>query len=68
MAGLGGLKAREDIKILGTDKEKTLYEPQDYFWGRLGQECALNGISVDSYICANGYIDLASICIDVFYA
>lgn len=59
--GIGTLKNREDLKIIGTDKEKTLFEPQDYFWPKLGRDCALNGVNVDLYIFPTGYVDLASL-------
>lgn len=59
--GEGVLSPREDAKILGTDKEKSLFEPQEYFWTKLGQECAVNGVCVDMYMFpANGYIDVAT--------
>jgi protein transport protein SEC24 len=58
---MGPLKNREDVKILGTDKEKQLFEPQEYFWKKLGQECAVNGVNVDSYFFPTAYIDLATI-------
>ncbi|KAI8910290.1 Sec23/Sec24 trunk domain-containing protein [Gorgonomyces haynaldii] len=59
--GLGVLKNREDVKILGTDKEKALYEPQEYFWKKLGQDCASHGIGVDSYLFASSYTDVATV-------
>lgn len=59
--GLGALKPREIQKILGTDKEKQLFEPQEYFWKKLGQECAVNGVNVDSYFFPTDYIDLATL-------
>lgn len=59
--GMGHLKNRDDPKLLGTDKERTLFEPQEYFWKKLGQECAINGVNVDSYFFPSSYIDLATI-------
>ncbi|KAJ3332353.1 COPII coat Sec23p-Sfb3p heterodimer component, partial [Kappamyces sp. JEL0680] len=60
--GEGVLKMRDDPKILGTDKEKSLFEPQEYFWTKLGQECAVNGVSIDLYLFpASGYIDVATV-------
>jgi protein transport protein SEC24 len=62
LVGEGVLQNREDQKILGTDKEKTLFEPQSYFWTKLGQECAVNGVSVDLYLFPSaGYIDVATV-------
>lgn len=59
--GLGVLKNREDLKLMGTEKEKQLYTPQDYFWSKLGKECAMNGVNIDLYCFPTGYIDLATI-------
>ena len=59
--GPGTLKSREDVTLLGTDKERSLYESQDYFWKKLGQNCALNGVCVDTYFFRNAYIDVATV-------
>ena len=59
--GEGALAPREDSKVLGTDKEKSLFEPQEYFWTKLGQDCAVNGVCVDMYMFpSNGYLDVAT--------
>ena len=65
---MGALKNREDVKVLGTDKEKTLYEPQEYFWKKLGQDCSASGVCVDSYFFPNNYVDLASVGVLSFYS
>ena len=59
--GPGPLTPREDPKILGTEKEKTLYEPQEYFWRKISQDCAVSGICIDSYLFPASYIDVATI-------
>ena len=59
--GPGALKNREDMKILGTDQEKSLYEPQEFFWRKLGQDCASNGVCVDMFLFPNSYIDIATV-------
>jgi protein transport protein SEC24 len=59
--GPGALKMREDVKLLGTDKERTLYEPQEYFWRKMAQECAAAGICVDLFLFPNSYMDIATI-------
>jgi protein transport protein SEC24 len=59
--GLGLLKPRDIQKILGTDQEKQLFESQEYFWKKLGQECAVNGVNVDTYFFPRDYIDLATL-------
>ncbi|KAJ3044187.1 COPII coat Sec23p-Sfb3p heterodimer component [Rhizophlyctis rosea] len=61
VSGPGALKNREDAKLLGTDKERALYEPQEYFWTKIGQDCATAGICVDMYLFPSAYIDVATI-------
>lgn len=58
---MGPLKPREDPKVLGTDKENVLFEHQDFFWKKLGQDAASNGVSFDSYFFPTAYIDVATI-------
>ncbi|XP_052892317.1 protein transport protein Sec24D [Anopheles moucheti] len=57
----GKLKIRDDRKLLGTDKEKTVLTPQSTVYNMLAQECVLAGVSVDLFAFNNAYIDLASI-------
>lgn len=60
--GEGTLQMRDDVKLFGTDKERSLFEPQEYFWTKLGQECAVNGVCVDMYLFpSSGYIDIATV-------
>jgi protein transport protein SEC24 len=59
--GPGALKNREDVKILGTDKERSMYEPQEFFWRKMGQDCASNAVCVDLYLFPNTYTDVATI-------
>ncbi|KAJ2995947.1 COPII coat Sec23p-Sfb3p heterodimer component [Globomyces sp. JEL0801] len=59
--GLGVLQNRDDAKLIGTDKEKSLFEPQEFYWKKLGQECAVNGVSVDLYLFPTTYIDIATL-------
>ena len=58
--GLGKLKNRDDINIYGTPKERELYGPATSFWERLANECSYRFISVDLFVCATGYCDVAS--------
>ena len=37
--GPGKLKKREDMSLLGTPKEKTLFVPQDEFYTKLAKSC-----------------------------
>ncbi|OWF45631.1 protein transport protein Sec24C-like isoform X2 [Mizuhopecten yessoensis] len=57
----GKLKNRDDRKLLGTDKEKTILTPQNNFYTKVGQECVVAGCSVDMFLFPNAYIDVASI-------
>ncbi|XP_050054326.1 protein transport protein Sec24D isoform X10 [Aphis gossypii] len=57
----GKLKNREDRKLLATDKEKTILNPQTNVYKELGEECVQVGCSVDLFITNNSYIDLPTI-------
>lgn len=57
----GKLKNRDDRKLLGTEKEKTVLTPQCTSYNNLGQDCVQAGCSVDLFIFNNSYIDLATI-------
>ncbi|XP_061196580.1 protein transport protein Sec24C-like isoform X2 [Saccostrea echinata] len=57
----GKLKNRDDRKLLGTEKEKTILTPQSNFYTKLGQECVTAGCSVDLFLFPNAYIDIATI-------
>ncbi|KAJ8982087.1 hypothetical protein NQ317_011085 [Molorchus minor] len=57
----GKLKNRDDRKLLGTEKEKTVLTPQTQAYNQLGQDCVGVGCSVDLFIFNNSYIDLATI-------
>lgn len=56
----GKLKNRDDRKLLGTEKEKTILTPQTPFYSKLGQECVAAGCSVDLFLFPNSYCDVAS--------
>lgn len=56
----GKLKNRDDRKVLGTDKEKTVLVPQNNVYNNLGQECVGAGCSVDLFIFNNSYVDVAT--------
>lgn len=57
----GKLKNRDDRKLLGSDKEKTLLSPASDYYTRLGQRCVEAGVGVDLFVCCDSYVDLASI-------
>ncbi len=57
----GKLKNRDDRKVLGSEKEKTVLMPQGKFYNELGQECVGVGCSVDLFLFNNAYIDVATL-------
>ncbi|XP_005101853.1 protein transport protein Sec24C [Aplysia californica] len=57
----GKLKNRDDRKLLGTEKEKTVLSPQSPFYHKLGTECVAAGCSVDLFLFPNQYIDVATV-------
>jgi protein transport protein SEC24 len=57
----GKLSNRDDKKLLGTEKEKTLLAPVNNIYTKLGEECAQNGCGVDLFVFPNNYLDLATI-------
>ncbi|XP_050311772.1 protein transport protein Sec24C [Anthonomus grandis grandis] len=57
----GKLKNRDDRKLLGTDKERTVLTPQTQAYNQLGQDCVSAGCSVDLFVLNNSFIDLATI-------
>lgn len=59
--GEGKLKNREDASLLGTDKEKTLYKPQDPYYEKIASDCGKHGICVDVFLFPHGYMDVATI-------
>lgn len=59
--GLGKLKRRDDVKILGTEQEKTLYVPQCKSYNEISRSLLKNSISVDLFVFCPDYCDLATI-------
>ncbi|XP_028989747.1 protein transport protein Sec24C isoform X2 [Betta splendens] len=57
----GKLKNREDKKLIGTDKEKTLFQPQVGFYNTLAKECVAQGCCVDLFLFPNQYVDVATL-------
>uniref|UniRef100_A0A665WT79 SEC24 homolog C, COPII coat complex component n=1 Tax=Echeneis naucrates TaxID=173247 RepID=A0A665WT79_ECHNA len=57
----GKLKNREDKKLIGTDKEKSLFQPQVGFYNNLAKECVAQGCCVDLFLFPNQYVDLATL-------
>uniref|UniRef100_A0A7N8Y484 SEC24 homolog C, COPII coat complex component n=1 Tax=Mastacembelus armatus TaxID=205130 RepID=A0A7N8Y484_9TELE len=59
----GKLKNREDKKLIGTDKEKSLFQPQVSFYNTLAKECVAQGCCVDLFLFPNQYVDLATLAV-----
>lgn len=59
--GPGALKHREDPKLYGTDKEKTLFTVQDPFYRVSAEECVEAGIGINLFLFPSQYIDAATL-------
>ncbi|NXP08470.1 SC24C protein, partial [Thinocorus orbignyianus] len=57
----GKLKNRDDKKLINTDKEKTLFQPQTSFYNNLAKECVAQGCCVDLFLFPNQYLDVATL-------
>ncbi|XP_020863940.1 protein transport protein Sec24D isoform X1 [Phascolarctos cinereus] len=56
----GKLKNRDDRKLINTDKEKTLFQPQTNIYEALTKDCVANGCCVNLFLFPNQYVDVAS--------
>ncbi|KAK7909734.1 hypothetical protein WMY93_014418 [Mugilogobius chulae] len=56
----GKLKNRDDKKLINTDKEKTLFQPQKGVYEQLAKDCVANGCSVDLFLFPSQYVDLST--------
>uniref|UniRef100_A0A8C5IBB4 Protein transport protein Sec24D n=1 Tax=Gouania willdenowi TaxID=441366 RepID=A0A8C5IBB4_GOUWI len=56
----GRLKNRDDKKLVNTEKEKTLFQPQKSVYEQLSKDCVLTGCCVDLFLFPSQYVDLAS--------
>lgn len=59
--GAGKLDQRDQINLYFTPAEKSLQVPQHAFYQTLATRCAEAAITVDLFVCANGYVDLATV-------
>ncbi|XP_004701230.1 protein transport protein Sec24C isoform X2 [Echinops telfairi] len=57
----GKLKNRDDRKLINTDKEKTLFQPQTSAYQTLAKECVAQGCCVDLFLFPNQYVDVATL-------
>ncbi|KAL4464887.1 hypothetical protein ABPG74_011448 [Tetrahymena malaccensis] len=58
--GYGKLKRRDDVKVMNTDQEKTLYAPQDKQYQELAINLLRNSITVDLFVFSPDYCDLVT--------
>ncbi|XP_035745533.1 protein transport protein Sec24D [Egretta garzetta] len=63
----GKLRNRDDKKLLNTDKEKTLFQPQVNSYEALARDCVANGCCVDLFLFPNQYVDVASVGLVTMY-
>ncbi|NXD84198.1 SC24D protein, partial [Halcyon senegalensis] len=63
----GKLRNRDDKKLLNTDKEKTLFQPQVNSYEALARECVANGCCVNLFLFPNQYVDVASMGLVTMY-
>jgi len=60
--GVGKLTNREDLKLLGTDKEVTLMNPDDSYYKNFALDCSRLQISVDLFLFSqNQFMDVATL-------
>ncbi|NXI37095.1 SC24D protein, partial [Galbula dea] len=64
----GKLRNRDDKKLLNTDKEKTLFQPQVNTYEALARDCVGNGCCVNLFLFPNQYVDVASMGLVTMYS
>ncbi|KAG2466653.1 SC24D protein, partial [Polypterus senegalus] len=57
----GKLKNRDDRKLVNTEKEKILFQPQKGIYESLAKECVANSCCVDLFLFPNQYADVATL-------
>ena len=55
----GKLKNRDDRKLINTDKEEALLQPQTGAYQTLAKECVAQGCCVDLFLFPNQYVEVA---------
>ncbi|KAJ3127695.1 COPII subunit [Nowakowskiella sp. JEL0407] len=58
--GEGTLKAREDVKLIGTAKEYTLHQPSIHFYKNMAVDFSRSQMSVDIFLFNSLYSDIAT--------
>ncbi|EDL12305.1 SEC24 related gene family, member D (S. cerevisiae) [Mus musculus] len=57
----GKLKNRDDKKLVNTDKEKILFQPQTAVYESLAKDCVANSCSVTLFLFPSQFVDVASL-------
>ncbi|XP_043425497.1 protein transport protein Sec24D isoform X1 [Prionailurus bengalensis] len=57
----GKLKNRDDKKLINTDKEKILFQPQTNVYDALAKDCVAHGCCVTLFLFPSQYVDVASL-------
>lgn len=60
-SGVGAVKPRDNTKAFGTTSEKALFASTEPFYEKLGEECVTCGVSVDVFVAASTFVDIATI-------
>ncbi|XP_042367745.1 protein transport protein Sec24D [Plectropomus leopardus] len=56
----GKLKNRDDKKLVNTEKEKILFQPQKGVYEQLSKDCVAQGCCVDLFLFPSQYVDVAT--------
>eukprot|EP01062_Namystynia_karyoxenos_P012747 TRINITY_DN14607_c0_g1_i3.p1 TRINITY_DN14607_c0_g1~~TRINITY_DN14607_c0_g1_i3.p1 ORF type:complete len:1128 (+),score=341.55 TRINITY_DN14607_c0_g1_i3:110-3493(+) len=59
--GVGLLKARDDGKVGGSDKDRDLWRPQEGWWTAFAKNCARRHVCCDVAFFQHSFVDLATI-------
>eukprot|EP01121_Diplochlamys_sp_Union-15-3_P010019 TRINITY_DN2768_c0_g1_i1.p1 TRINITY_DN2768_c0_g1~~TRINITY_DN2768_c0_g1_i1.p1 ORF type:complete len:755 (+),score=92.40 TRINITY_DN2768_c0_g1_i1:51-2315(+) len=59
--GHGALKLREDVNLLGTEKEASLLNPQNEFYKEIALEASKHQVCIDLFLCSPKYTDIATL-------
>uniref|UniRef100_A0A8C3CFF6 Uncharacterized protein n=1 Tax=Cairina moschata TaxID=8855 RepID=A0A8C3CFF6_CAIMO len=63
----GKLRNRDDKKLLNTDKEKTLFQPQVNYYKTLARDSVANSCCVNLFLFPKQYVDIASLGLVTMY-
>jgi len=59
--GVGKLKNREDMKLIGTDKETSLLNAESNWYKESSLDCSRQQVSVDCFLTPQQFIDVATL-------